>query len=350
MSLPVAGVAALQGRTVRVLVGSQMLGGVGVASGIAVLGLLAEDVSGSTTLSGLASTTLVLGTAAASLPLARLSDARGRRPGLAAGWATGAVGALVMVLAAAAGWFLLLLAGALLFGAATRRTSRRATPPPISPSPSGGAVRCPSSSGRRRSVPSSAPTSPAPERRPRAGCRFRSWPGRWSSRSLPSGSGHCSSRLSCAPDPLLVARAARTDADILAAAEDARLRRSRPARASLRAAMAVIRASRGAVLGLTTLALGHTFMVAVMTMTPVHMRHGGAELEVVGLVISVHIAGMYAASPLVGWLVDRAGRVPVVYVAQTLLLLSVVVSGGLAHSSTALAIGCSCSASAGRVR
>ena len=46
-------------------------------------------------------------------------------------------------------------------------------------------------------------------------------------------------------------------------------------------------------------------------MTPLHMEHGGAELRVIGFVISVHVLGMFAFSPLVGWLADKAGRPPV---------------------------------------
>lgn len=42
-------------------------------------------------------------------------------------------------------------------------------------------------------------------------------------------------------------------------------------------------------------------------MTPIHMKHGDADLEVIGFVISVHILGMYALSPLVGLGVDRWG-------------------------------------------
>ena len=56
------------------------------------------------------------------------------------------------------------------------------------------------------------------------------------------------------------------------------------------------------------LAGAHAAMVAVMVMTPLHMEHGGAELRVIGVVISVHVLGMFAFAPLVGWLADTAGR------------------------------------------
>jgi MFS family permease len=68
-------------------------------------------------------------------------------------------------------------------------------------------------------------------------------------------------------------------------------------------------------------------MVSVMVMTPVHMHTGGAELRVVGFVISGHVAGMYALSPVVGWLADRVGRVPVVLGGQVVLLAALLVAG-----------------------
>ena len=53
-------------------------------------------------------------------------------------------------------------------------------------------------------------------------------------------------------------------------------------------------------------------MVAVMTMTPIHMEDAGESLSAVGLVISLHVAGMYLPSPVSGWLADRYGRLPVI--------------------------------------
>jgi MFS family permease len=73
-------------------------------------------------------------------------------------------------------------------------------------------------------------------------------------------------------------------------------------------------------------------MVGLMVMTPVHMGagHGAADgttLRVIGLVISVHVAGMYLFSPVVGWLADRAGRSTTVAVGGTLLLVASVIAG-----------------------
>jgi MFS family permease len=92
------------------------------------------------------------------------------------------------------------------------------------------------------------------------------------------------------------------------------------------------------VLAIAAVATAHTVMVAVMVMTPVHMRHHDASLEVVGFVISLHVAGMYAFSPVVGWLTDRLGRVPVLVIGQLVLVAAVAVSGSFTANG-ALGVG-----------
>lgn len=96
-------------------------------------------------------------------------------------------------------------------------------------------------------------------------------------------------------------------------------------------------------------------MVGLMSMTPVHMDHGGASLRVVGIVISLHIAGMFALSPLIGWLADRAGRVPVLTAGALLLVAAGAVSASapstgavqLSVGLTLLGVGWSCGLVAG---
>jgi MFS family permease len=82
-----------------------------------------------------------------------------------------------------------------------------------------------------------------------------------------------------------------------------------------------------AVLGIGAVAIGHVAMVMVMVMTPVHMAHVDVSLQLIGLVISVHVAGMYALSPLVGMAVDRFGRLTVIGAGVVILLTACVVSG-----------------------
>src|SRR3712207_2639060 len=116
------------------------------------------------------------------------------------------------------------------------------------------------------------------------------------------------------PDPLLLARRLR---------DGGSEPQIRPRRAT-RGALSAVWSSPGGRLGLTAVVVSHAVMVGVMVMTPVHMGHaGGSEgttLRLIGLVISVHVAGMYLFSPLVGWLADRVGGRAVVALGAGLLL------------------------------
>jgi MFS family permease len=131
------------------------------------------------------------------------------------------------------------------------------------------------------------------------------------------------------PDPLLEARK-------LALAQDAD-RTLEPRQVGMVAELAhgarVVRTSPGAALAVAALAVGHVVMVMVMVMTPVHMQHVDVTLQIVGLVISVHILGMYAFSPLVGWLADRRGSIWVISVGVVVLAVATVVSGTAAGDS-----------------
>ena len=100
-------------------------------------------------------------------------------------------------------------------------------------------------------------------------------------------------------------------------------------------ARAALRAAPAARLGVAGIVLCHLVMVGVMSMTPVHMGHGGATLQLVGLVISVHVAGMYALSPVFGWLTDRLGPRVVLGLGASLLVVAGVVSGLAAGDQTA---------------
>src|SRR5207245_4879927 len=85
-----------------------------------------------------------------------------------------------------------------------------------------------------------------------------------------------------------------------------------PPAAGLREAARVVLANPAARLGISAVAMGHLVMVGVMSMTPLQIQgylHTHADvLRIVGVVLSLHIAGMYAASPVVGWLTAHLGR------------------------------------------
>jgi MFS family permease len=149
------------------------------------------------------------------------------------------------------------------------------------------------------------------------------------------------------PDPLLTARrlaAAQAPATVAGeppAAGDP-LGAGAPPPAGMREALAVVRANPAARLGIAAVAVGHLVMVGVMSMTPVHIgdyvAHGDV-LRVVGLVLSLHIAGMYALSPVVGWLTDRSGRRPVILGGVATLLAACAVAGAAGPHTGRLSVG-----------
>ncbi len=93
------------------------------------------------------------------------------------------------------------------------------------------------------------------------------------------------------------------------------------------------------VFAIGTLALSHAIMVSVMSMTPVHLVHQGATLTIVGFTISLHIAGMFALSPIFGWASDRLGRLPVILIGQVLFLSALGMTALGQDSTTAITVG-----------
>jgi MFS family permease len=311
----------VQRRTVRVLAAAQVLSGLGAGAAIAVGALLAENLSGSRALSGIATTTTTLGAALAAIPLARLARSAGRRPALAAGWLIGTLGGVVVLVASYERLFWLFPIGTVLFGAATAAglQSRFAAAD----------LAAPATRARDLSLVIWATTVGAV-----VGPNLVK-PGTSVARALhlPSPAGPwvfaVAALLGAAlvvivglrPDPLLVAGRGLPPAP-----------RRRPARE-------VLRGNRAAQAGLVAVVIGHVVMVAVMTMTPVHMADDGMAISVIGFTISLHIAGMYALSPVFGRLADSWGRRPVIVLGVVLLAAAVVVAGSSGMSTARLTVG-----------
>ncbi len=77
---------------------------------------------------------------------------------------------------------------------------------------------------------------------------------------------------------------------------------------------------RGIVVGATIMVLTQIVMVAIMTMTPVHMGNHGHSLEDIGLVIGFHIGAMFLPSLVTGILVDKVGRMTIAIASGAILL------------------------------
>lgn len=278
---------AIRRRINAVLIASQILGGLGVATGIALATVLAHEVSGTEALAGLAPTATVVGTALLSVPLAALMTARGRRPGLVLAYLIGALGAGVVVVAAVLDHFPLLLVGMAGFGAASSANlqARFAAADLAEPERRGRAISTVVWATTIGAVLGPNIASPAGRSVSGLGIPPAAGPFLWA-----AGVFLVSAVLVLVllrPDPLLTARA-MSPAD-----------RS-PEGRSLKAGLRAVRESPMARLALVTVAVSHTAMVSIMSMTPVALGHHGAGIELIGLVISGHIAGMYAFSPVMG--------------------------------------------------
>jgi MFS family permease len=309
----------VQRRTVGVLSGSVALAGLGVTVGITVGGLLARDVAGTDSAAGLGQTVGVLGAAVIAVPLARISDRAGRRTGLATGYAVALLGAVVAVVAAALSSLVLLLVGLFAFGAATAcgLQARYAAADLAVPERRGrdlslvvwattiGSVLGPNLAGPGADLGRSLGL-------PALG-------GAFAVSAVVFGLVAVAVMTLLRPDPLLLARRLGSGGT--------GIRR----RGATGAAVRAVWASPGGRLGLTSVVVSHSVMVGVMVMTPVHMGHAGGSagttLRVIGLVISVHVAGMYLFSPLVGLLADRAGHRTTVAIGGGLLLAAAALAG-----------------------
>jgi MFS family permease len=314
--------AAVQRRTLWVLSAGVALGGLGVTVGITVGGLLARDVAGSDAAAGLGQTASVLGAALVAVPLARVSDRRGRRVGLALGYGVAVLGALVVVVAAALPSLPLLLLGLLLFGASTSSglQARYAAADLAAPEHRGRALSLVVWATTIGSV--LGPNLAEPGNALGAALGLPDLGGAFVLSIAAFAVVVLGALLLLRPDPLLLARrlAVRTSPA------------GPPPRTRAATALRAVWAAPGGRLGLTAVVVSHAVMVGLMVMTPVHMGpgHGSAEgttLRVIGLVISVHVAGMYLFAPVVGWLADRAGRAATVALGGVLLLLASVVAG-----------------------
>ena len=280
----------------------------GAYSAAAILG---EELSGSETLGGLAAAGMTAGAAVAAIPLARLMAARGRRPGLALGYLLGMGGAAACVLAALSGWYLLLVPGmaGIGIGQAANMAARFA------------AADMAPEAGRAIGTLVWASTFGSV-----LGPMLGFGPAKSAARAvgLHELSGpYLLSVLLFAVAAVVVFRYLRPDPLVMVggvghATERLRLREFvRP--------LATTSAGR---LAVGSMVAGHVVMVGVMTMTPLHLRSGGHALEVVGFVISLHIIGMYALSPLVGRVADRLGARPVIAAGGVLLAVGAAFAAG----------------------
>jgi MFS family permease len=324
-------IAAVQRRTLRLLFVTQIISGIGVAVGASVGALLAADIAG-VGVSGLAQSAAVIGTALFAVPATAIVRRHGRRLSLAGGYLLAMIGAVIVLIAATRGTIPLLFLGFFLFGGATTANLQaRYAAVDLAPA----ALR-----GRHLSLIVWATTIGAvmgPSLAPVAGTFVTRY-------GMPALAGpYFFSALLFGGAILLLTGFLRPDPAVLAreTIQQSGTAGADVPRRGIGAALSFVRSDPAARLGVSAMAVGSVVMVSVMSMTPVHIKQAGHDpahtLGIVGLVLSFHIAGMYAFSPVFGWLTDKLGRRPVVFAGITLLLAACALAGTAGQSTARLA-------------
>jgi MFS family permease len=325
----------IQRRTLVVLIACQVIGGLGIGIGLAVGALVARDLSGSDAWSGAAVTLVTLGAAGMAIPLARLAGRSGRRAALATGWLVAAGGAVLALAAIVLGWFPLLLVGFATFGAATAANlqSRYAATDLALADHRGRALSIVVWATTLGSV--AGPNLAAPAAGLATSLGLPGLAGPFAISAVGFVLSAVALTLWLRPDPLRTAQAL-----VVAPRPALPVDAARPA-AGRRAGggWAAIRASRAGKVSVLVIVTGHAVMVGVMAMTPIHLVHHGASLTIVGLTISLHVAGMYALSPVFGILVDRWGRRPVMLLGLGTLVAACAAAGAAPGGGPLLSLG-----------
>ncbi|MDR4913218.1 MFS transporter [Bacillus subtilis] len=304
---------SLYNRTLFVVSISQIFGGAGLAAGVTVGALIAQQMLGTDAFAGLPSALFTLGSAGSALIVGRLSQRYGRRTGLSAGFMIGGLGAIGVIMAAIINSIFLLFISLLIYGAGTATNlqaryagtdlanhKQRATAVSITMVfTTFGAVAGPSLVNVMGDFALSI------------GVPSLAGPFILAAAAYMLAGGVLFIMLR--PDPLVIART------IEVANEE-------PGDKGHLAATEHTENKKGIIVGATVMVLTQIVMVAIMTMTPVHMRHHGHDLGAVGLVIGFHIGAMYLPSLVTGVLVDRLGRTAMAISSGTTLLLAGVIA------------------------
>lgn len=315
-------------RTLAIVVLSQIFGGTGLAAGVTVGALLAQEMLGTESFAGVPAALFTLGSAAAALSVGRLSQRFGRRAGLATGFLTGSLGAVGVVAAALLDHVPLLFVSLLIYGAgtATNLQARYA----------GTDLALPTQRAKAISIAMvfttfGAVTGPNLVKvmgRAAAAIGVPALAGPFLLAAAAYLIAGLVLLLFLRPDPLVVSKA-------IAEAQRDKERMGNPIET---AAPSAGMQKTGIVVGAAVMVLTQIVMVAIMTMTPIHMKHHGHTLGAVGIVIGIHIAAMYLPSLLTGYFVDKYGRTIMSYASGVTLLLAGLVAAWAPADSTALLV------------
>jgi MFS family permease len=288
---------------------SQIFGGAGLAAGITVGALLAQNMLGTDAFAGVPAALFTLGSAGAALIIGRISQQYGRRTGLATGFIVGGLGSLGVVLAAVLNSVILLFASLLIYGAgtATNLQARYAGTDLANPQQRATAISITLVMTTFGAVAGPNLVDVMGEMAHSIGIPALAGP------FILAGAAYFLAGLvlfiMLRPDPLDIAKRISTynqenNQNIDAELVDNNLNK------------------KGLTVGAMVMVLTQLVMVAIMTMTPVHMERHGHGLTDVGIVIGFHIGAMYLPSLVTGLLVDKIGRTAMSIASGLTLLLA----------------------------
>lgn len=312
-------------RTLLMVSISQIFGGAGLAAGVTVGALLAQQMLGTDAFTGLPASLFTLGSAGAALIVGRLSQRFGRRIGLAAGFFTGGVGAIGVVIAAMTNSIILLFASLLIYGAgtATNLQARYAGTDLATNKQRAKAISIAMVSTTFGAVAGPNLVGPMGNFAVSIGVPALAGPFILSATAFILAGLFLFIMLN--PDPLILAKIIESNktqkVDVVNTTQ-----------------IESMKAKRGIAVGATTMVLTQIVMVAIMTMTPIHMKHHGHGLNEVGIVIAFHIGSMYLPSLITGILVDKIGRTAMSIAAGSTLLLAGVLAASAPSDSMILLV------------
>ena len=286
--------ALLQRRTLRVLTMGQLAGGAALASSITVGAFVIEQMLGQDTAwAGISTAAATTGTAVMAQLLAGVMRKRGRRPGLQIGYALATVGGVLSAIAVQHQWLPVFLVGLFLFGngqAANLIARYTATDLALADERGRAMSRIVFASTFGAVLGPIAMIGPAEAAGQALG--FQKYTGPWLFSAVFFACAGVNIALRLRPDPLIASGGTVHD--------------ERVPRLRLVAAVRLIRQFPTARLALLAMIVTQATMVAVMAMTSVHLKLHGHE-GISQVVVSTHIAGMFALAPLVGRYLDREG-------------------------------------------
>ncbi len=304
---------------------SQVCGSTAQSIAMAIGSIMAASITGTNTWSGLPVAVSGLGSALASWPLSRLMNRSGRRPGLALGYGLAVVGALLGMGGVAIRSFPLMLGGMTLFGIGTTSNllARYAAADVSSGARRGRAMGLIVGGSTIGSIMGPILMSPA--------LRVGAWLGvpEVASAFLISVAGFTVAALVVEvflrPDPLAMARQSQERMDT-----------GRPVGVARR--VGEIFADVRVQIALATLSISQFVMISTTSTSPVYLHDHGHNVQTIGVAVSFHLGGMYVTSPLSGWLCDRFGRLLMIAVGATMLIVAVVLAALVPGSDGVLVI------------